>query len=188
MSVPIAALKSGMLTHDEAERSIEFSKLFCSSPLHFVDGLRGMCGGELTSVVRRAVRKHGIKLVIVDYLQKIKPSSKHEKRTYEVAEVSQKLKAIASDMNISVVALAQLSRDNEKLGRTPMPSDLADSSQIERDADVILLIYHEKQEDGSRVPKLILAKQRDGDVGLINVQFSKQFARFESVTYRQEEE
>ena len=98
---------------------------------------------RIAAIVRRLCRKHGIKLVVLDYLQKIKPASKQEKRTYEVGEVSGILKSLAAETGAAFLTLAQLNResekDKEKGGRRPRLCDLADSGQIERDADTVRL-------------------------------------------------
>ena len=108
-----------------------------------------------------------MKLVIIDYLQKIRPSFKHEKRTYEVGQVSGTLKGVAEKCAVSMLTLAQLNRDADN--QRPRLRDLADSGQIERDADVV--------ED---VTKLIIAKNRDGELGEIDLLFLGRYCRFEN--------
>ena len=139
---------------------------------------------RIAAIVRRLCRKHGIKLVVLDYLQKIKPASKQEKRTYEVGEVSGILKSLAAETGAAFLTLAQLNResekDKEKGGRRPRLCDLADSGQIERDADTVALIHREDRSQPGT--ELIIAKQRDGELGMNYLHFNGQFCRFENAT------
>ena len=148
------------------------------SPLHFAAG-SGISGiATITAVIRRAVRKWGVRLVLVDYLQKIHGSKAAEKRTYEIAEVSGKLKAVAADTRVAVVALAQLNRENEKTQpRPPRLTDLADSGQIERDADLVLLLDRVRNEPKGEAI-IAIAKQRDGECGIVPLWYDGQFCRF----------
>ena len=148
-----------------------------NSPIHFVSGSSISNISSVTAVIRRAVRKWKVQLVIIDYLQKIHGSRAAEK-TYEIAEVSGKLKAVATDTKTAIVALAQLNRENEKdKGRIPRLTDLADSGQIERDADLVLLLNRDRNEpQGEAV--IAIAKQRDGECGLVNLWYEGQYCRF----------
>jgi replicative DNA helicase len=135
-----------------------------------------MTSREISAIVRRMALKHGIKFVVVDYLQKVKADIKHEKRTYEVADISGKLRAVTVETNVSMVTLAQLNRDNQKdKGRAPRLSDFGDSGQIERDADTAILIHRDGPESF-----LIVAKQRDGETGIVPVHFDGPHCRFEN--------
>jgi replicative DNA helicase len=119
-----------------------------------------------------------VKLVVVDYLQKIKCAEKSEKRTYEVAEVSGKLKDIATQTGVAVLCLAQLNRESEKdKGRLPRLTDLADSGQIERDADLVMLLDRDRKQ-ASGEAQIVVAKQRDGECGLVKLHYEGQFCRF----------
>lgn len=182
-SIDAKTLRSGMLCEGDFKKIMAFNKLVSKSPLYFVDGVSGMTIGQIASDVRRLVKRHGVKLVIIDYLQKIKPASSHEKRTYEVGAVSQSVKGLADSLGVAILSLAQLNREpdkgNEK-GRLPRLSDLADSSQIERDGDMIALIHRVKTKDDPQGmnAKLIVAKQRDGEVGVIDMHFTPKYCKF----------
>jgi replicative DNA helicase len=146
--------------------------------MFIVDGIDGMGIRQLCTRVRRHVLKYGIKLVVIDYLQKVRPSERHEKRTYEIGEISSRLKALAVETNVAMLTMAQLNRENTKdKGRPPRLSDLADSGQIERDADLVGLIHR----SGSDA-KLLIAKQRDGETGIINLNFEGTYCRFTSTS------
>lgn len=178
MNEGMRGLRKGSYNETQFSRFMIFNTMCSKSPMHFIDGISGMTCRELCSCVRKLVVKHGIKLVVVDYLQKIKADVQNEKRTYEVADTSQKLKALAVETNVALLTLAQLNREsvNQK-GRPPRLSDFADSGQIERDADLAALIHRDK--DGN--PLLIIAKQRDGETGIVNLVFDGQFCRFENM-------
>jgi len=114
----------------------------------------------------------------------VKSDIKQEKKTYELADVSGKLKAVATETNVAMMTLAQLNRENTKdKGRAPRLSDLADCGQIERDADTVALIHREKDQSA-----LIIAKQRDGEIGLVPIFFNGMYCRFENASRAEEPE
>jgi len=177
-SIPMQDIKTGQLDQGGMKAMSTASAKIAGSPIHFVSGSGVSNIATITAVIRRAVRKWAVKLVLVDYLQKIHGSRAAEKKTYEIAEVSGRLKGVASDTNTAVVALAQLNRENEKdKGRVPRLTDLADSGQIERDADLVLLLNRERnQPQGEAV--IAIAKQRDGECGLVPLWYEGQYCRF----------
>jgi replicative DNA helicase len=178
--VPLKIIREGTYDDGAMSKFAIFRGQLNKAPIFFADGVDGYGIREIASRINRMVLKHGIKLVVIDYLQKIRASEKQEKRTYEVAEVSQRLKALAYDNNVAMITLAQLNRENvkgeKKEARAPRLSDLADSGQIERDADVVGLIHRE----GNNA-KLIIAKQRDGEVGSVPLYFDATYAQFISM-------
>ncbi|MGI9296440.1 MAG: DnaB-like helicase C-terminal domain-containing protein, partial [Gammaproteobacteria bacterium] len=154
---------------------------------------------ELKSRSRRLSRqmeRKGAKLslIVVDYLQLLTaPTSKErDNRAQEVAEISRGLKALAKELNVPVLALSQLNRNiatKDGRGREPQLSDLRESGAIEQDADIVIFLHEEKNEEqeygappeeGTPV-RLILGKHRNGPVGRIDLQFHKQFSRFAEV-------
>lgn len=174
--VGLGVMKRGKMTQDDFVRLTSFSARLKKAPIWFYNGVGCMNTIRMKNVVRCFVEDHGIQLVIVDYLQKLPACGKHEKRTYEVAESSGTLKALAMDHNIHVCSAAQLSRSPEKeKNRMPLMSDLADSSQIERDADLIALLHRDPKADEGT---LIVAKQRDGEFAIQHLWFDKQHCRF----------
>ena len=177
-TIPMQDIKTGQLDQGGMKAMSTASAKIAGSPIHFVSGSSVSNIATITAVIRRAVRKWGVKLVLVDYLQKIHGSKAAEKKTYEIAEVSGKLKGVASDTKTAVVALAQLNRENEKdKGRVPRLTDLADSGQIERDADLVLLLNRERnQPQGEAV--IAIAKQRDGECGLVPLWYDGKYCRF----------
>ena len=177
-SVPMQSIKTGDLDQGGMKAMSMASGKIAGSPIQFVSGSSISNISSVTAVIRRAVRKWKVQLVIIDYLQKIHGSRAAEKKTYEIAEVSGKLKAVATDTKTAIVALAQLNRENEKdKGRIPRLTDLADSGQIERDADLVLLLNRDRNEpQGEAV--IAIAKQRDGECGLVNLWYEGQYCRF----------
>lgn len=177
-SIPLAALKQGQLSQTQFTIATGFMAMLRDRPLHFLDHVAGVKMDHLATEIRTAHRRHGIRLVIVDYLQKIKASEANEKRCYEVASISQQLKALAVQTNAAVLCMAQLNREpvREK-NRQPRLSDLADSSQIERDADSVLLLQLDKETGNA---KLWVAKNRDGEIGYAELYLNGQYVRYEN--------
>ena len=177
-SIPMQNLKSGDLTDGDMRSMTAASAKIANSPLWFLDGPSSHSISSITAHVRRAVRKHKVRLVIVDYLQKVKAADRSEKRTYEVAEVSSKLKDIAVQTGVAMLALAQLNRESEKeKGRQPKLSDLADSGSLERDSDLVALLNRDRTEPSGEA-SIIIAKQRDGECGQVKLHYEGQFCRF----------
>lgn len=175
-------LKRGQLTDVEVARLHEFNVAYRAAPAtiyDFVDG--GASADTVASVIKRIARK-GVKLVIIDYLQKVRPNERHEKRTYEVGETSGTLRAAAVSCGVAMVTLAQLNREPEKeKGRIPKLSDLADSGQIERDADVVGLLHRDRAMSAGPAC-LCIAKQRDGETGIVNLHFDGRYCEFTNGT------
>jgi replicative DNA helicase len=115
----------------------------------------------------------GLDLMVIDYLQLLRTEGKYQTREQELSEITRQMKLMARELDVPVVALSQLSRDSEKRGGRPKLSDLRGSGSIEQDADVVFLIYK-----GTNT-ELILAKQRDGATGIIEVDFQKELSKFE---------
>ena len=182
-SVPMQEIKTGEMTESSFRAMSVANSKIATSPLHFASGSSVSNIASITALIRRSVRKWGIKLVLIDYLQKIHGSKAAEKRTYEIAEVSGKLKSVAVDTKTAIVALAQLNRENEKdKGRAPRLTDLADSGQIERDADLVLLLNRDRnQPKGEAI--IVIAKQRDGECGIVKLHYNGEFCRFSDADF-----
>lgn len=185
IGVPLYELKRGSYSESLFARFNAFNAMLSKSNLYIVDATAGMDEKMVGTLIRRAVKKHGIQLVVIDYLQRITASKKNEKRTYEVAQVSKALSAAAISNKVALLTLAQLNRepDKDKQPRRPRLSDLADSAQIERDGDVVaLLSRHPANEDDKHnsMACLTIAKQRDGETGYIELAFNPSLCRFEN--------
>jgi len=165
---------------------------FETAPL-FIDDTPAMSTMELRSKARRLKQRHGIKAVFVDYLQ-LMHTPKAENRQVEIAGISRGLKSLGRELNIPVIAMAQLNRMPEgRSDKRPLMSDLRESGAIEQDADVVLLIHREeyyKPEDETvkGLADLIIAKQRNGPVGDIKLQFDRRLTRFRTLSVEREPE
>ncbi len=158
------------------------------SPM-FVDDTPGMSVLELRAKARRMVMRHDAKVIFIDYLQLMHSPGRSESRQQEVSEISRGLKALARELDIPVVVLAQLNRNPE--GRTdnrPRMSDLRESGAIEQDADVIMLLHreeyykkHDAPDDIRGIAEVIIDKQRNGPTGIVKLHFSQQYTRFDNL-------
>ncbi len=152
----------------------------------FIDETPGISDMQLRAKARRIQSRHGLDLVIVDYLQLMSSLRKKEGRTQEISEISRSLKALARELSIPVIALSQLSRAVETRGRDKRPilSDLRESGAIEQDADVVIFLYRDElynpQSDREGLAEIIIQKQRNGPTGTIELKFFKEFTRFEN--------
>jgi replicative DNA helicase len=138
---------------------------------------------HVASCCRRLKRRHGLGLVVVDYVQLIDPESRQAKRHEQVGEISRRLKALARELDVPVIALAQLNREVEQRGGSGKPrlSDLRESGSLEQDADVVVLLHRPADAVGSVVDlDLLVAKQRNGPTGECCVRFVRNQLRFEA--------
>ena len=145
---------------------------------------------ELRSRVRRLHSQKDVGLVIIDYLQLMRSSRWQESREQEISDISRSLKGLAKELNIPVLALAQLNRKVEERGdKRPVLSDLRESGAIEQDADVIMFLYRDavynKREDNPRkhVAEVIIGKQRNGPTGLVELAYISEYTAFEELTF-----
>ncbi len=164
------------------------SKLDQAAPI-LIDDSPGLSALELRAKARRLKNQHRIGLIIVDYLQMMRGSFRVENRQQEISEISRSLKALAKELHVPVVAVSQLSRGPEQReDRRPQLSDLRESGAIEQDADVVMLLFREElyhpTEENRGKAELIVAKQRNGPVGSIQMAFLKEFTRFENLSPR----
>jgi replicative DNA helicase len=137
----------------------------------YIDDTPGMSVLEMRTKARRLMADVGLRLIIVDYLQLAKSNKSHESRVQEVSEISQGLKNLARELKIPVVALSQLSRAVEQRGtKVPQLADLRESGAIEQDADVVMFIYKEDDEDPSNV-SISIAKHRNGPLRTVKLKF-----------------
>jgi replicative DNA helicase len=186
--IPMKRLKEGDLNASDAFALGRFRSRVEKSPLFIVEGVQGMDSDQYAATVRRYTRQHGAKLVVTDYLQKVKCRTKHEKKTYEIGEVSGVIRGLAVSTKAAFLTLAQLNRESEKdKGRLPRVSDLADSGQIDRDADTIALLHRGRGKNDEPTAQLIIGKQRDGEVGQVWLDWAPEFCRFTDYKRKVEE-
>jgi replicative DNA helicase len=182
----------GYLHADERKRLAIAAADLQDAPLH-IDDSSATDPMSIRASLRRLDQRQKLGLVGIDYLQLMKPHSRHENRTQEVTALSRSMKILAKDLGVPVVVLSQLSRANETRqgAHRPQLSDLRESGAIEQDADLVAFIYREavyKPMDESLVGKaeLILAKARNGPIGKIDLVWLEQFTKFENRTTEEE--
>ncbi len=161
----------------------------------FINDASSMTVMDLRAKARRLKRKHGIKLVIIDYLQLMDAGEKAENRQQEITRISRGIKTLAGELGVHVMCLSQLNRASATENRRPRPSDLRESGSIEQDADVVMLLHREEvanREDPSwaannpqlvNVAELIIAKQRNGPCGVITLTVDPKATRFLNHAY-----
>ncbi len=194
-------LQRGELTQEEFQRLVESSAAMASLPLH-IDDTPALSIAALRSRARRLKRVHNVSLLIIDYLQLVRPSTGNSttNRVQEVSEITQGLKAIAKELDIPVIALSQLSRAVESRDdKRPQLADLRESGSIEQDADIVMFVFREEyymqrlqpkegtpehntwQADMAAihgVAEVIVAKHRNGPVDTVKLQFQGELTRF----------
>lgn len=179
-------LKTGRLSTDDYMKLTESSGELSEAPI-YIDDSPGASILEMRTKARKLKVEKGIKLIIVDYLQLVDPGKRIENRVQEVSFVSQNLKNLARELRIPVLALSQLSRAVEHRGeKKPQLADLRESGSIEQDADVVMFLYHDsEQEDlvdpSKRIVKLYIAKHRNGATGEMDLMFRGDRVKFYSV-------
>ena len=191
--VDMKKLRGGRLSPHDEEKFQQMAGELYNAPI-YIDDSGGLSPFDLRAKARRLKQKDPrLSLIIIDYLQLMHQKGKVESRQLEVAEISRALKQLAKELEVPIIALSQLSRKvEERKGGKPMLSDLRESGSIEQDADVVMFIHREEQEEGEGgggtnsegktvIPvELVIAKQRNGPIGEINLVFLAEYTRFES--------
>ena len=141
---------------------------------------------ELRSKCRKYKLEQGLDIVMIDYLQLMQGKGRSESRQQEISEISRSLKGIARELQVPVIALSQLSRAVEQRpDHRPMLSDLRESGAIEQDADVVMFLYREdyykKDTERKNIAEVIIAKQRNGPIGTVELAWLPQYTKFESL-------
>ena len=158
----------------------------------YIDDSSSITATEIRAKARRLKIEKGLGLVIVDYLQLMKGKARAENRVQEISDIARSLKTLARELDVPVIALSQLSRAVEQRpNKVPMLSDLRDSGEIEQTADVVMMIhredYYNPQSERGNIAEIVIAKQRNGPVGTIELVFRKEIAKFSSKETRYEE-
>lgn len=186
--IEFTKLRNAKLDDDEWRRFTSVSNMLSNAPL-FIDDTGGLTFSEVRTRSRRLSREHGqLGLIVVDYVQLMEApdSSAGTNRSQEVSQISRGLKRLAKELNVPVIALAQLNRNLEQRpNKRPMPSDLKDSGGLEQDADIIMFIYRDEvynPETCDRgIAEIIIAKHRNGPIGTVRLNFLGEFTRFENI-------
>ena len=173
-------LNDGSASKEEVRAVAVAHTKILGAPLRICDR-GGLTVAQLAAYSRRMIQQDGIQLLIVDYLGLLRGGEKNRSRYEETTLVSNALKTLAKDLNVPVIALAQLNRDNEREGRAPRLSDLRDSGSIEQDADIVALLHRDENQTGEvwRV-EVHIAKHRFGPTGKVDLIFRRHLTRFEN--------
>lgn len=182
-------LKSGRLSEEDFTQLSEAMGELAEAPL-FIDDTPGISIMEMRTKARRLQLEHGMRFLIVDYLQLVDPGRRLENRVQEVSLVSQNLKNLARELKIPILAVSQLSRAVEHRGeKRPQLADLRESGAIEQDADVVVFLYREEAELSDRMlTNVVIAKHRNGPLGEFQMLFDGPHIKFHPVERRREEE
>lgn len=188
--VNLRNIREGFLAERDFPKLTGAAGKLAAAPM-FIDDSSGLSVLQLRARARRMHQQHGIKLFVIDYLQLLHSTSRRsaDNRQQEIAEISSGIKALAKELQVPVIILSQLNRELEKdKSRKPRLSDLRESGAIEQDADLVGLLYKPSNDDEDGAPvetdavpvNLLIAKQRNGPTGDVNLTFLKGFTRFES--------
>jgi len=176
------SLRTGNLTGEDWAKLVEGANVIGSSRL-IIDDTPAITVAELRSKCRKYKLEHDLGVIMIDYLQLMSGSGRSDSRQQEISEISRSLKALARELNVPVIALSQLSRAVEQRpDHRPMLSDLRESGAIEQDADVVMFIYRDdyyhKDTEKKDIAEIIIAKQRNGPIGTIELVWMPKYTQF----------
>jgi replicative DNA helicase len=176
-------LRKGALNSQEMEKLLEAGDILHQAPL-FIDDSPSQSMLRIAANARRLKLRHGIRIVVIDYLQLIEPENRRDPRQEQVAQISRRLKFLARELNIPVIALAQVNRASEdRQDHRPRLADLRESGSIEQDADTCFMLHRPGKFDGGiedNVIEVIVAKQRNGPTGDITLKYIKEHMRYDN--------
>ena len=201
--VDMKKLRGDRLTPHDEEKFQEMAGALYNAPI-YIDDSGGLSPFDLRAKARRVKQKDPrLSLIVIDYLQLMHQKGKVESRQLEVAEISRALKQLAKELEVPIIAAAQLSRAPEmRQPHVPMLSDLRESGSIEQDADVVMFLFRPEYYEGTTdergeprrladgtplegLAELIIGKQRNGPTDTVRLHFHKQYTRFDNYTQRQ---
>jgi len=180
-------LRSGKISNEEWVKLAEGTEILSKLPIYLDDG----AGINVPQMKAKLRRMRNLGLVVIDYLQLMSSPNRHTNRVTEVSEITRQLKLMAKELNVPVIALSQLSRSSEsRTDKRPLLSDLRESGSIEQDADIILFLYrdayYEKESADQTVAECIVAKNRHGTTGTINLSWIGEYTLFRGIDMRRE--
>ena len=177
------AIRAGTLTDAQHDAMVQASDDLSKLPL-FIDDKPARTMTQMAAIARRQHRKSPLGVIIIDYLQLIEPDDKSSPREQQIAQISRRLKFLAKELKIPVIALAQLNRGVElREDKRPRLADLRESGSIEQDADMVMFLHRPDAYDPEDRPgeaEIIVAKHRSGPTGLIRLTWRKEYMRFEN--------
>lgn len=174
--------RTGSLEEDDWTKLVQAMGPLSESPI-YIDDTPGISPMEIRAKCRRLKLEKGLGLILIDYLQLMSGNGRNDSRQQEISEISRSLKAIAREMDCPVIALSQLSRACEqRADHRPMLSDLRESGAIEQDADVVAFLYRDEyyfpESEKKNMAELIIAKQRNGPTGTVDLTWLGQYTKF----------
>lgn len=185
-------VRTGYLSHQDWPKLTSAAGKLSEAPI-FIDDTPAQTILEIRAKARRLKMQHDIQLIVVDYLQLMQGASRVESRQQEISEISRSLKALARELRVPLIAVSQLSRAVEsRTGNRPQLSDLRESGAIEQDADVVVFLFREEYynptEENRNKAEAVIAKQRNGPTGSIELVFLKEWTRFDNPEFHRSEE
>lgn len=185
-------VRTGYLSHQDWPKLTAAAGKLSEAPI-YIDDSPSLTALELRAKARRLKGQYGIEMVVVDYLQLMQGFGRPESRQQEISDISRSLKALARELKIPVIAVSQLSRAVEsRTGNRPQLSDLRESGAIEQDADVVVFLFREEyyhpSDENRNKAEAIIAKQRNGPTGSIELVFLKEWTRFDNPEFNRVEE
>lgn len=189
--VSMIRLRDGISSTEERQRLLATADELSKAPL-WIDDSGSLNIMEVRAKARRLHSKHGLGMIVVDYLQLLSGTDSSVQREQQISEISRGLKSMAKELALPVIVLSQLNRESEKEKRAPRLSDLRESGSIEQDADVVFMLARPKDageefQVAADRADLIIAKQRNGPVGTVPLTFIREITRFENFTGQQAE-
>ncbi|PZD96599.1 replicative DNA helicase [Paenibacillus sambharensis] len=187
-NVDAGRMRTGYLEGDDWEKLTMAIGALSEAEI-YIDDTPGITVADIRAKCRRLKKEKGLGMILIDYLQLIQGRGKAgENRQQEVSEISRTLKQIARELEVPVIALSQLSRGVEqRQDKRPMMSDLRESGSIEQDADIVAFLYrddyYDKETEKKNIIEIIIAKQRNGPVGTVELVFLKNFNKFVSLDH-----
>jgi len=186
-------LRTGSLEQDDWNKLTMAASSLAGTGI-YIDDTPGIRVNEIRSKCRRLAQEHGLGMILIDYLQLIQGNGRGgENRQQEVSEISRSLKQLARELKVPLIALSQLSRSVEsRQDKRPMMSDIRESGSIEQDADIVAFLYrddyYDKESESKNIIEIIIAKQRNGPVGTVQLAFVKEYNKFVNLERRFEDE
>ena len=184
-------LRAGDLDEVERHQLMVASQELSEIPL-FIDDQPGRSMAQIGAIARRLKRQHNLGMIIIDYLQLIEPEDRRQPREQQIAQITRRLKFLAKELSVPVIALAQLNRGVElREDKRPRLADLRESGAIEQDADMVAFLHRPDAYDPEDRPgeaEVIIAKHRSGPTGIVPLTWRKEFMRFEDYSSLQEPE
>ncbi len=180
--VPLHHMRSGTMSDADWQKLASKMGVVSEAPL-FIDDSPNMTLMEIRAKCRRLKQRHGLRLVVVDYLQLMTSGKRVESRQQEVSEFSRSLKLLAKELGVPVIAISQLNRGPEqRADKKPMLSDLRESGSLEQDADMVILLHredaYERESPRAGEADFIVAKHRNGPTATVTVAFQGHYSRF----------